>query len=234
MEDAKELEAFDAYTRKMGVKGYHEIRSHRATRMPSAFRVSRVLLGFMLIAIAAGTINTNAATSPRRSAASPVSEPDSPRWIEPKADRGSRVDTGSEVDTAGRTADPERDGRQPATKKDLTPPAPRVEKAIAYALAQQGKPYRWAQAGPSGFDCSGLVLAAFKQIGIKLPHYTGAMIGYGRKVSKDQMQRGDIVFPSAGHVAIYLGGGKMVAASSGKGRVVIQKVYGFYAARRLV
>lgn len=234
MEDAKELEAFDAYTRKMGVKGYHEIRSHRATRVPSAFSARRILLIFMLVAIAAGTINTSSTSFPRRVAASPVSEPETLRWVEPRADRGQRVDTGSEVDTAVAPSNSGEAAKESATKKDLTPPPPPVERAIAYALAQQGKPYRWAQAGPNGFDCSGLVLAAFKQIGIKLPHYTGSMISYGKKIPKAQMQRGDIVFPSSSHVAIYLGNGMMVAASSGQGKIVVQKVYSFYAARRLI
>jgi cell wall-associated NlpC family hydrolase len=48
------------------------------------------------------------------------------------------------------------------------------------------------------------------------------------------MIRGDIIFPTSGHVAIYLGNGMMVAASSGAGKVRVQKVYSFYAARRLL
>lgn len=112
-------------------------------------------------------------------------------------------------------------------------PKPLVEIAISYALAQKGDPYRWAKAGPNSFDCSGLVLASFKRIGIKLPHYTGSMINYGKRVKRADMRRGDIIFPSSGHVGIYLGKGMMVHASSGKGKVVVAKVYAFYAARRL-
>jgi len=97
-----------------------------------------------------------------------------------------------------------------------------------------GSPYHYAGTGPDSFDCSGLVMQAFAQVGIKLPHYTGTMIKFGKKVSRSELQRGDILFPSSGHVVIYLGNGKQVAASSGKGKVVIQNVSSFYAARRLV
>ena len=236
MEDEKEIQAHDDYTRRMGVESdHHLIRSHRAPRQPRAFPIRRILFTFTLVAMAAGFINTSAASLPPEPLpAETLSVPESLRWVDPRASRDHRVDTGSEVDTAVRTANPERSSREEDSKKVILPPVPPVEKAIAYALAQVGKPYRWAQAGPTGFDCSGLVLAAFKQIGIKLPHYTGTMIRYGKAVSKGSMQRGDIVFPTAGHVAIYLGNGMMVAASSSAGKVRVQKVYGFYAARRLV
>lgn len=112
-------------------------------------------------------------------------------------------------------------------------PVNRVEIAVQFALAQQGDRYVWAAAGPNSYDCSGLVMRAFAQIGIKLPHYTGTMISHGARISRANMQRGDIVFPSSGHVGIYLGGGMMVHASSSKGRVVVAKVYAFYAARRV-
>lgn len=135
-----------------------------------------------------------------------------------------------------------RAGREQARRD--TPPTPKpqppkpaaskVEIAIAYALAQQGDRYRWGASGPDAFDCSGLVLAAFKQVGLNLPHYTGTMIGYGTKVSRANMVRGDIIFPTSGHVAIYLGNNTMVAASSGAGKVRVQTVYSFYAARRLL
>jgi cell wall-associated NlpC family hydrolase len=56
----------------------------------------------------------------------------------------------------------------------------------------------------------------------------------GVKVSKQNLKRGDIIFPQRGHVGIYLGGGKMVHASSGKGKVVKSSMYGFYTARRIL
>jgi cell wall-associated NlpC family hydrolase len=110
----------------------------------------------------------------------------------------------------------------------------KVEVIIQFALAQQGDPYVWAKAGPNAYDCSGLVLRAYSQVGINLPHYTGTMINKGSKVSRANLQRGDIIFPTSGHVGIYLGNGQMIHASSGKGKVVVAPMYSFYAARRLV
>lgn len=111
----------------------------------------------------------------------------------------------------------------------------KIEKVIKYAMAQRGDRYRWGATGPSRWDCSGLVMVAFKKgAGKKLPHFTGGMQKKGTKVSKKNLKRGDLIFPQRGHVGIYLGNGKMIHASSGKGKVVVAKVYGFYTARRVI
>lgn len=124
--------------------------------------------------------------------------------------------------------------RATRSQRQAEPPQTvKAEIVIAYALAQQGDPYRWNTAGPNSFDCSGLVLAAFARVGIGLPHFTGSMMSKGMRISREGMKRGDIVFPTSGHVAIYLGNNMMVAASSGRGRVIVQKVYSFYTARRV-
>jgi cell wall-associated NlpC family hydrolase len=109
----------------------------------------------------------------------------------------------------------------------------RLETVIAYALAQVGKPYVFAAAGPNAFDCSGLVMAAFARIGIRLPHFTGTMIRYGSPVSRSALRRGDMVFPTSGHVAIYLGGGRIVEAANPRVDIRVSTLTSFYAARRL-
>jgi len=109
-----------------------------------------------------------------------------------------------------------------------------VEAVIQFALSQVGKPYVWGATGPNSYDCSGLVMTAFSKIGIKLPRTTRTMVNAGKSVSKAAMQRGDIVFPQAGHVAIYLGDGMMVHSPQPGERVKVSKVYSFYTARRLV
>jgi peptidoglycan DL-endopeptidase CwlO len=109
-----------------------------------------------------------------------------------------------------------------------------VGAVLAYAKAQLGKPYVWAAAGPNGFDCSGLVVASYARAGIKLPHQTGGLIGRGRSVSRSQLQPGDLVFPSSGHVGIYLGDGMMIHAPHPGDHVRIAKVYAFYAGRRII
>lgn len=110
----------------------------------------------------------------------------------------------------------------------------KVEIVIQFAKSQLGKPYVWAAAGPNAYDCSGLVMVAFSKVGLKLPHFTGSLIGYGRAVTKGQLQPGDIIFPIKRHVGIYLGDGMMINAPQAGDVVKIQKIWSFYAARRLL
>jgi peptidoglycan DL-endopeptidase CwlO len=100
------------------------------------------------------------------------------------------------------------------------PPAPvaagsgGAQAAVAAALAQQGKPYVWAAAGPGSFDCSGLVQFAYKAAGISLPHSSRAQAGMGRAVSRAELQPGDVIafYSPVSHVGIYVGNGQMVHA----------------------
>ena len=76
-----------------------------------------------------------------------------------------------------------------------------------------GTPYVWAGSAPGGFDCSGLVMWAYAQVGVSLPHSSYAQYGYGVPVSRDQLQPGDLVFfDGLGHVGIYIGGDQFVHA----------------------
>ena len=87
-------------------------------------------------------------------------------------------------------------------------------KAAAFACKQAGIPYVWAAAGPSGYDCSGLTLASWKQVGIYLPHNAAAQRRSMPYVSRANLQIGDLIFfyPDLHHVAIYVGGGKIMTA----------------------
>jgi cell wall-associated NlpC family hydrolase len=90
--------------------------------------------------------------------------------------------------------------------------------AVATALAQVGKPYVWGAAGPSSFDCSGLMQYAWSAAGVALPHSSSAQSGMGTPVSRSQLQPGDLVFfySPVSHVGMYIGNGQMVhAATSG-------------------
>jgi peptidoglycan DL-endopeptidase CwlO len=86
--------------------------------------------------------------------------------------------------------------------------------ALQKALTKQGDPYVWGAAGPNQFDCSGLVLWAYAQVGISLPHFTGDQWTMGIHVSRQDLQPGDLVFfyPDIGHVGLYVGNGLMVDA----------------------
>jgi len=84
---------------------------------------------------------------------------------------------------------------------------------VSIALGYQGVPYVWGGASPDGFDCSGLVMYSYAQVGVSLPHSSYAMWNYGVAIPKDQLEPGDIVFfDGLGHVGIYIGGGLFVDA----------------------
>ena len=99
--------------------------------------------------------------------------------------------------------------------------------ALRYALSVRGDPYIWGAAGPGAFDCSGLVVWAFAQEGISLPHYTGSLWNSGMHVSRSDLQPGDLVFFFAdiSHVGMYIGDGLMVAAPSTGQVVQVQPVF---------
>ncbi|WP_101790686.1 C40 family peptidase [Nonomuraea indica] len=90
----------------------------------------------------------------------------------------------------------------------------KAAEAARWALTQQLKPYVWGAEGPSSYDCSGLVMAAYQRVGISLPHYTGSQWTSGRHISKEELRAGDLVFfyNDLHHVGIYIGGGLMVHA----------------------
>jgi LysM repeat protein len=76
----------------------------------------------------------------------------------------------------------------------------KIDKVLTYALAQLGKPYRFFTKGPNTFDCSGLSLAAYAQVGIALPHYSGSQAQLGQPVDwwTQDIKPGDLVFTARG------------------------------------
>ncbi|WP_407665341.1 peptidoglycan hydrolase RipC [Mycolicibacterium stellerae] len=100
----------------------------------------------------------------------------------------------------------------------IAPEAPAGEGTLAVqaALTRIGSPYTWGGSGPNQFDCSGLVMWAFQQAGVSLPHSSQALARGGQPVDMSQMQPGDVVnyYSDASHSAIYIGDGMMVHAST--------------------
>jgi cell wall-associated NlpC family hydrolase len=117
-------------------------------------------------------------------------------------------------------------------------PGSAAAKAVSVAMAQRGKPYVWAAAGPGSFDCSGLVEYAYAAAGVSLPHSSLAQSQMGTPVSRDALQPGDLVFfySPVSHVGIYIGGGNMVHAPTSGDVVKISpiSVIGSYAGARRV
>jgi len=85
--------------------------------------------------------------------------------------------------------------------------------AVRFAYGALGKPYVWAADGPGGYDCSGLTLAAWRAAGVSLPHNAEMQWGKVAHISRSVLQPGDLVFYSnLGHVALFVGGGKVIHA----------------------
>jgi len=88
--------------------------------------------------------------------------------------------------------------------------------AVQAALTQVGTPYAWGGAAPGGFDCSGLVMWAFQQAGIALPHSSQALAHGGQPVSLSDLQPGDVLtfYSDASHAGLYIGDGLMIHSST--------------------
>jgi len=94
-------------------------------------------------------------------------------------------------------------------------PGARYSSTAGIAMQYLGVPYVYGGASPRGFDCSGLVMYVYAQVGVSLPHYTVAQYNYSNSVSvsKSQLEPGDLVFfAGLGHVGIYVGGGNFIHA----------------------
>lgn len=103
--------------------------------------------------------------------------------------------------------------------------------AISAALSKVGSSYVWGAAGPSSFDCSGLIMWAYAQVGVSLPHYSGAMYNMTTRISAAQLQPGDLVFWGGGgsdHAAIYMGGNQLVHSFPSGGGVGVTALNGWW------
>lgn len=105
----------------------------------------------------------------------------------------------------------------------------RAAAAVSYALAQVGDRYVAAAAGPSAWDCSGLTMAAWRQAGVSLPHYSYSQYSSTKRIPLSEAQPGDLVFYFGGgvhHVGLYIGGGKMVHAANPGDGVLVTDILG--------
>jgi cell wall-associated NlpC family hydrolase len=111
---------------------------------------------------------------------------------------------------------PPNPGRPPVAPRPRVPPPPAPPYApavVQVAYQQLGKPYQYAGAGPNVFDCSGLVMYCYAQVGISLPHSSYMQAQCGVPVSYEELQPGDLVFfHGNGHVGMYIGNGQYIHA----------------------
>lgn len=121
------------------------------------------------------------------------------------------------ADEAARAATPRVVSVRPPSPSYTPPPLPGGNAAdvVRIAYEQLGKPYVYAGSGPNVFDCSGLVMYVYAQIGISLPHYSYTQYNCGPKVAYEDLQPGDLVFfRSFGHVGMYVGDDTFIHAPS--------------------
>lgn len=139
--------------------------------------------------------------------------------------------------TTARASSPENDDAAqtqapaPAVVRDLSdqelaveagqaataPSSPGAATAVAVAKQQLGKSYVWGAEGTLTFDCSGLTLYAWRAAGVNLPHSSRVQYSITRRISKDQLQPGDLLFFAKPgrpihHVSMYIGNGEMIEA----------------------
>jgi peptidoglycan DL-endopeptidase CwlO len=99
------------------------------------------------------------------------------------------------------------------------PPLPgsgNARAALAAGYAKIGTPYSWGAGGPAAFDCSGFTSYAWRAAGVSLPHSSRAQYAATKRVAKEDLQPGDLVFfgNPIHHVGMYVGGGNMIDAST--------------------
>jgi cell wall-associated NlpC family hydrolase len=96
----------------------------------------------------------------------------------------------------------------------VMPLPPAAQRVVDYALSKLDGYYEYGGTGPNGFDCSGLTYMAYKSVGIDIPRSATAQYKAGKAVDISELQPGDLVFyyKGPGHVAMYIGDGKIVHA----------------------
>lgn len=148
---------------------------------------------------------------------------------------GSTV-SGGGVPTGGGSGTPAAGGSGGGSGSTPPPASSAAAVAVAAAESRVGDPYVWGAAGPSSFDCSGLVMWAYEQAGIQLPHFSGAQYADTVHIPMSDLQPGDLVFFSNPdiHVAMYVGNGMIIQAPYTGAYVEIVPMYsGFALASRV-
>ena len=151
--------------------------------------------------------------------------------------------TSSNNSTNSSNGQTQKPAKKPAQNNNSSynPPASStssVQAVLNLAYSKIGCPYVWGAEGPNSFDCSGFTSYVFRNaVGVSIPRTSSAQSGYGKTVSKANLQPGDLVFfntsgSGVSHVGIYVGGGNMIhSPSTGKTVRVTSINSAYYSAR---
>ncbi len=220
----------------------------RAAAAAQAAQAARATANAALSAAAAATAAADQAAAAKAHAQAVVAA----------AEQSLGSATANAADLAAKAAQARQEA-QTTRSVPVSNPAPNgsaAAEAIAWAYKEIGIPYSWGggnASGPTygiaqgsgtlGFDCSGLTLFAYAHAGISLPHYAAAQYGMGRHVGYADLIPGDLVFYATNtsipstihHVALYIGGGRMIEAPHTGDVVKVSTMYlsGFIGATRL-
>lgn len=109
---------------------------------------------------------------------------------------------------------------------DVVLPGGNAGAVLQFALAQMGKPYIWGAVGPDSYDCSGLVQTAFRKAGVNLPRVSRQQATVGRKVARQDVRAGDLIFyyEPVHHVAIAIDGTRAVHAPTFGDSVKVSRI----------
>ncbi len=190
----------------------------------TGWMVAAVLLGMAASGCApkrVGGPGVATASRPRPVAASPAPAPAPGKA--PAGDQAAAAgfdpgfaEIGSESEAGGEPAGPPVPADQPEPSLAGDPDAGPGDKVAELARTQVGKPYGWGATGPERFDCSGLAMYVYRQLGIALPRVSLEQAGTGVHVERSELKPGDLVFFSLrsafDHVGIFLGNNRFVHA----------------------
>ncbi|MEJ2719511.1 MAG: C40 family peptidase [bacterium] len=131
-----------------------------------------------------------------------------------------------------------RSGPPPSKAPDFTPRDANRQEIVLYARSFVGTPYRYGGQTRNGVDCSGFVMAVYREFDIRLPRTSADQSRVGQEVNSSNIRPADLVFfktsggGSVSHVGIYIGGGKFIHASTSARKVRIDTLDDDYFRRR--
>lgn len=127
-------------------------------------------------------------------------------------------EAGLKAGTGAPALDVPASSRKAVTDASDKIPSVAAVRAVTFAKDQLGKPYVFGATGPASFDCSGLTQAAWKSAGVSIPRTSQQQAGALARIPASQVQAGDLVIYKdgsgldRGHVAIYIGQGRIIEA----------------------